>query len=63
MAVLTRTQQLTNAGILKAAPAAAIIDMIDSLTEREFQALLSVHARLTGANQTNFDALILAMGF
>jgi hypothetical protein len=54
---------LTNAGILKAAPAAAIIDMIDSLTEREFQALLSVHARLTGANQANFDALILAMGF
>jgi hypothetical protein len=63
MAVLTRIQQLTNAGILKAAPVAAIIDMIDSLTESEFQTLLSVHARLTGANQSKFDDLILAMGF
>jgi hypothetical protein len=63
MAVLTRIQQLTNAGILKAGPAAAVIDMIDSLTEREFQTILSVHARLSGPNQAAFDNLIYTMGF
>jgi hypothetical protein len=39
------------------------MDLIDSLTECEFQTLLSVHARLSGTNQSNFDALINAMGF
>jgi hypothetical protein len=58
-----RVDQLRAAGILKAAPAQAVIDMIDSLTESEFQAILSVHARLTGANQASFDASIQAMGF
>jgi hypothetical protein len=63
MALLPRIQQLQNAGILRAVPAQAVIDAIDSLTECEFLTILSVHARLTGPNQANFDALILAMGF
>ena len=63
MAELSRIQQLQNAGILKPSPVQAVMDLIDSLTECEFQTLLSVHARLSGTNQSNFDALINAMGF
>jgi hypothetical protein len=59
----TRIQQLQTAGILKGPPAQAVIDMIDGLTEGEFQTILSVHARLSGANQANYDALINTMGF
>jgi hypothetical protein len=63
MAKPTRIQQLQTAKILTAAPVQAVIDMIDGLTEGEFQTILSVHARLSGTNQSKYDALILDMGF
>jgi hypothetical protein len=63
MAKLTRIAQLKAAGVLTADPAPAITDMIDGLTEGEFQTILSVHARLSGPNQATFDGLIYTMGF
>ena len=63
MAKATRIEQLQTAGILAATPAQAVTDMIDGLTEGEFQTILSVHARLSGPNQSKFDALVLATGF
>lgn len=67
MAKLTRIQQLTFAGILKPPPAPqpapAVIDAIDSLTDDEFNAILSVRAKIAPANQPAYDATILSAGF
>ena len=46
MAQLSRIQQLQNAGILKPSPVQAVMDLIDSLTECEFQTLLTGDHRL-----------------
>jgi hypothetical protein len=65
MAQISRVQQLTNTGILDANKSLdqKVVDVIDTLTDNEFYAILTVRAKIDPANRTTYDGVIQKAGF